>query len=94
MNWVSGAALVAAVSSAGGLGTLGPNAGSKDKTVDVDLTGERMRKQIRKVKRLTSAPFAVNIVAGFGEGLVYSQKIVDVVIRRGGAGGHCFGGSP
>jgi len=82
MNWVSGAALVAAVSNAGGLGTLGPNAGSKDKTLDVDLTGERTRKQIREVKRLTSAPFAVNIVAGFGETLVYSQKMVEVVIEE------------
>jgi enoyl-[acyl-carrier protein] reductase II len=34
MNWVSGAELVAAVSNAGGLGTLGPNAGSKDITPD------------------------------------------------------------
>ena len=33
MNWVSGADLVAAVSNAGGLGTLGPNAGSTDITV-------------------------------------------------------------
>ncbi|CAB1059351.1 Enoyl-[acyl-carrier-protein] reductase [FMN] (EC [Olavius sp. associated proteobacterium Delta 1] len=32
MNWVSGADLVAAVSNAGALGTLGPNAGSKDIT--------------------------------------------------------------
>ena len=43
MNWVSGAQLVAAVSNAGGLGTLGPNAGSKDITADVEETGERFR---------------------------------------------------
>ena len=66
MNWVSGADLVAAVSNAGGLGTLGPNAGSEDITLDVELTGERMRTQIRKVKSLSDAPFAVNVVAGFG----------------------------
>ena len=82
MNWVSGADLVAAVSNAGGLGTLGPNAGSTDITVDVELTGERIRTQIRKIKNLTSAPFAVNIVAGFGEALVYSRKVVDVVIEE------------
>ena len=82
MNWVSGADLVAAVSNAGGLGTLGPNAGSKDKTVDVELTGERIRDQIRKIKQMTSAPFGVNIVAGFGELLVYSQKVVEVVIEE------------
>jgi enoyl-[acyl-carrier protein] reductase II len=82
MNWVSGADLVAAVSNAGGLGTLGPNAGSKDITLDVELTGERMRDQIKKIKSLTNAPFAVNIVAGFGEALVYSKKVVDVVIEE------------
>ena len=41
MNWVSGAELVAAVSNAGGLGTLGPNAGSKDINADVEETGWR-----------------------------------------------------
>ncbi len=82
MNWVSGADLVAAVSNAGGLGTLGPNSGSEDLTLDVDLTGERMRTQIKKVKSLTNAPFAVNVVAGFGEALTFSKKVVDVVIEE------------
>jgi len=82
MNWVSGAELVAAVSNAGGLGTLGPNSGAKDKTPDVELTGERMRKQIKTVRRLSSAPFAVNIVAGVGEALEYSKKMVEVVIEE------------
>ena len=61
MNWVTGAELVAAVSSAGGLGTLGPNAGAKTITTDVTETGERLRRQIREVKNLTKEPFAVNI---------------------------------
>lgn len=82
MNWVSGANLVAAVSNAGGMGTLGPNAGSEDITLDVDLTGERMRAQIKKIKKLTRAPFAVNIVAGFGEALTFSKKVVEVVIEE------------
>ena len=82
MNWVSGADLVAAVSEAGGLGTLGPNSGAKKITPDVELTGERMREQIRKVRGLTRAPFAVNIVAGFGEDLKYSKKVVEVVIEE------------
>ena len=82
MNWVSGADLVAAVSNAGGLGTLGPNAGSEDITLDVELTGERMRAQIKKIKEHTQAPFAVNIVAGFGEDLTFSKKVVDVVIEE------------
>ena len=82
MNWVSGADLVAAVSNAGGLGTLGPNAGAENITSDVALTGERMRAQIKKVRRLSQAPFAVNIVVGVGEDMKYSKKIVDVVIEE------------
>jgi enoyl-[acyl-carrier protein] reductase II len=82
MNWVSGADLVAAVSNAGGLGTLGPNAGSKNITADVAETGERFRTQIRKIKRLTKAPFAVNITVGFGEERRYSQKTVAVAIEE------------
>ena len=48
MNWVSGADLVAAVSNAGGLGTLGPNSGADSITLDVELTGERMRDSASK----------------------------------------------
>ena len=82
MNWVSGADLVAAVSNAGGLGTLGPNSGADNITSDVELTGERMRDQIKKVRRLSNAPFGVNVVVGVGEELKYSEKIVDVLIEE------------
>jgi enoyl-[acyl-carrier protein] reductase II len=82
MNWVSGADLAAAVSNAGGLGTLGPNAGADAITEDVELTGERLREQIRKVRRLTRNPFAVNIPIGVGEAMKYSQKCVAVVIEE------------
>jgi len=82
MNWVSGADLAAAVSKAGGLGTLGPNAGAKTITPDPGLTGERMREQIRKVKSLTNKPFAVNINIGVGDARKFSQKIVEVAIEE------------
>jgi len=79
MNWVSGAELAAAVSKAGGLGTLGPNAGADRIAADVELTGERLREEIRKVRRLTSKPFAVNIPIALGEGMKYSKKCLEVV---------------
>ncbi|MFP4226347.1 MAG: NAD(P)H-dependent flavin oxidoreductase [Desulfobacterales bacterium] len=82
MNWVSGAELVAAVSGAGGLGTLGPNSGASEVTYDVDLTAERMREQIRKVRSMTDAPFGVNVVIGVGESVKYSEKIVEVIIEE------------
>ncbi|MFP4650520.1 MAG: nitronate monooxygenase [Desulfobacterales bacterium] len=49
MNWVSGAALTAAVSEAGGMGTLGPNSGADKIEPDPAKTAETMRQQIRKV---------------------------------------------
>jgi enoyl-[acyl-carrier protein] reductase II len=82
MNWVSGAELAAAVSEAGGLGTLGPNAGAEEISDDVQVTGERLREQIRKVRRLTDNPFAVNVPISLGEGMKYSKKCVEVVIEE------------
>jgi enoyl-[acyl-carrier protein] reductase II len=82
MNWVSGADLVAAVSNAGGLGTLGPNCGADEITSDVELTGERLRDQIKKVRCLSRAPFAVPVVVGVGEEMTYSKKIVNVIIEE------------
>ena len=82
MNWVSGAALTAAVSEAGGMGTIGPNAGADKINPDVEATGELVRKQIRKVRELTNKPFAVNVVVGFGEDTKYSKKIVDVLVEE------------
>jgi enoyl-[acyl-carrier protein] reductase II len=82
MNWVSGAALTAAVSAAGGLGTLGPNAGADTINPDVEATGELMRRQIHKVRSLTERPFAVNVTVGFGEDMKYSKKIVDVLLEE------------
>jgi enoyl-[acyl-carrier protein] reductase II len=82
MNWVSGADLVAAVSNAGGLGTLGPNTGADSISSDVELTGERMRNEIKRVRALTQYPFAVNVVVGVGEATRFSKKIVEVLISE------------
>jgi enoyl-[acyl-carrier protein] reductase II len=82
MNWVSGAALTAAVSAAGGMGTLGPNAGAVEINPDVEATGELARQQIHKVRSLTDKPFAVNVTVGFGEDMKYSKKIVNVLVEE------------
>lgn len=63
MDWITGAELAAAVSNAGGLGVIGPNAGARTVTHSVEETGERLRRQIRKAKALTPKPFGVNLVA-------------------------------
>jgi enoyl-[acyl-carrier protein] reductase II len=56
MTWIANAELAAAVSNAGGLGLISPNAG-------MALDGnpvENLRSQIKKAKRLTNKPFGVN----------------------------------
>jgi enoyl-[acyl-carrier protein] reductase II len=94
MNWVSGSDLIAAVSKAGGIGTIGPNAGATTITADVELTGERLRAEIRKVKSITDKPFAVNINIGVGDARTYSKKCVDVVLEEGIAAAVLSVGSP
>ena len=64
LSWLTDARLVAAVSNAGGLGVLGPNAGLTAETAVTtpNATAEKMREEIRKVKALTDKPFAVNLI--------------------------------
>lgn len=79
MVWITGADLAAAVSNAGGLGTIGINAGAKEMTTDVELTGERLRDQIRKTRGLTNKPFAVNII---GIPNPFTDRCIDVAIEE------------
>lgn len=64
LSWLTDARLVAAVSNAGGLGVLGPNAGLTAETAvsTPEETAEKMREEIRKTKKLTEKPFAVNLI--------------------------------
>ncbi|MDO8491780.1 MAG: nitronate monooxygenase [Dehalococcoidia bacterium] len=73
MAYITWSEMVAAVSNAGGLGTLGPNAGSREPAPDVAEVGRRLRDQIRKVKALTNKPFAVNFVIYEGVSAVYAD---------------------
>ena len=76
--------MVAAVSNAGGLGTLGPNAGETTRIRDVAATAEGVRQQIRVVKELTDKPFALNIPVGFTKDeRRYSKGLVDVALEEG-----------
>ncbi len=84
MAWITDARLASAVSEAGGLGTIGPNAGCTTVTRDVFETGERLREQIRECRRLTARPFAVNFVVGVvGWDRQYSDRCVEVGIEEG-----------
>ncbi|MEB3238024.1 MAG: nitronate monooxygenase [Candidatus Sericytochromatia bacterium] len=69
MIWVSGARLAAAVSEAGGLGTLG--AGSMRPEVFLD--------QVRKLRAATTRPWAVNLPVFYR----HVEEIVPLALREG-----------
>ncbi len=64
LSWLTDARLVAAVSNAGGLGVLGPNAGLSAQTAvsTPEETAAKMREEIRKTRALTNKPFAINLI--------------------------------
>jgi enoyl-[acyl-carrier protein] reductase II len=86
MVWVTWAELAAAVSNAGGLGVIGPNAGERTVTSDVIETGERLRREIQKVRSLTNRPFAVNILLPLPAypkiGRTFSDQTLKVAIEE------------
>ncbi len=64
MYFLTDATFVAAVSDAGGLGIIGPNAGQDTLPESRFDALERMREQIRKTKRLTDKPFGATLING------------------------------
>ncbi len=74
MTWVSNAELAAAVSDAGGLGVIVPNAGL---TPDGDLI-ENFYTQLRKVRVLTSKPYGVSLSLK----LPQISSLIDVAIEQ------------
>lgn len=84
MAWITSPELVAAVSNAGGLGILGPNAGSDEVKITIEETKEDMRLAIRKTKELTDKPFAVNYLYIPWDTSGFSQSMIDVAREEGG----------
>ncbi|UCZ75900.1 nitronate monooxygenase [Dickeya zeae] len=64
LYFLTNAELVAAVSNAGGLGTLGPHAGQESLPGSRYVALDRMREEIRKVKKMTNNPFAATVING------------------------------
>lgn len=83
MNWATDARLVSAVSNAGGLGVLGPNAGDEPISTDPQRVGERLRRQIQAIRSMTTRPFAVNVPIGRHGNRVYSDRSIEVLIEEG-----------
>ncbi|WGE43295.1 NAD(P)H-dependent flavin oxidoreductase [Actinobacillus equuli] len=78
MSWLTDARLVAAVSNAGGLGVLGPNAGLHQAESTPEGAAEKLREEIRKTKALTDKPFGVNVIID-GELSVWTPPQVEVI---------------
>ena len=72
MGGVSYAEVCAAVSEAGGFGTLGM----------AGLGPEETREQMRRVRKLTKKPFGVDLLAAVPESL---EKTADIIIEEGAA---------
>src|SRR3972149_12249691 len=71
MGGVAMAELVAAVSTAGGLGVLGA----------AMLTPDALREEVRKVKDLTDKPFAVDLL--LAQGWPGQEEMIEVMIEEG-----------
>ncbi len=81
MTWVSEAVLAAAVSEAGGLGTIATG----------NMPGELLRDEVRKLRTLTDKPFAVNLIMlspNFRDCLevVKQERVPVITLGAGNAG--------
>ena len=82
MAWVADWHIAAAVSEAGGLGVLGPHAGQNSLPKDDVERAERMRKEIQKVKELTSKPFDINIFHSEQNPDIQLQLMLKVYMKK------------
>lgn len=80
MNWLTDAKFVAAVSNAGGLGILGPNAGQNTPTRSLDEIIERMHEEVKKTKKLTNRPFGMVVMVTSGTESV--QSLINIAIEE------------
>ncbi len=86
MTWVSEAVLAAAVSEAGGLGTIATG----------NMPGDLLRDEIRKIKTLTKKPFAVNLILlspNFKDcvRVVIEEKVPVITLGAGNSGPYIRG---
>lgn len=79
MTWLTSAELAAAVANAGGMGSLGPNAGQTEPTADPVVSAENLRAEIRKTRSLTNGSFGINYI---NDGSEFSRKFLDVMTEE------------
>lgn len=94
MSRISGAALVAAVSEAGGIGVLAVNAGM---TPGESLSAaERLEREMKRVRALTDKPFGVNLIlpesSADREGAAHAESVIDAAAACGASAFFAIGG--
>ncbi|MCM1129558.1 MAG: nitronate monooxygenase [Alistipes senegalensis] len=83
MAWLTNAELVASVGNAGGLGVLGPNAGQYTPARHPGESAERMRREIKKIREISSCPFAINYllpIPGIDATVRYMKPLLEVCL--------------
>ena len=82
MNYIAGHAL-AAVSAAGGMGVLGPNAG-KVQGEEISMR-ERTLREFSRIREVTDKPVGINVVVPDGDNkaaLMYARNTVEAERRQ------------
>lgn len=93
MNWINNAEMVAAVSNAGALGVLGPNAGPKEIDGRKVPTEERISIELSRVRQLTSAPVGINIFSAHDDATrAYAMKTI-AASKANGVNIYCLVGT-
>ncbi len=82
MGWVTGPALAAAVSNAGGLGIVGINAGLKTPVEDPDQAKEAHRQQLCTARQLTSRPFGMGLNAGPKAYITFADRYAELAVEE------------
>ena len=98
MNYIAGHALAAAVSAAGGMGVLGPNAG-KVQGEEISMR-ERTLREFARIREVTDKPVGINVVVPDGENKAVFIDIVtsaaeeaeEAAAEGGATAAFCVGG--
>lgn len=83
MLWLTSPELVAAVSNAGGLGTLGVGAGSTEPEASREATNEAFRAAVRRTKELTDKPFGVNLMTAASDPKGHNADTIAIMKEEG-----------
>ncbi len=83
MAWITSSDLVAAVSSAGGLGVLGTSADFTEIVKGIPENVEEMHKTIRRTRTLTDKPFGINVFPAAADPYGFSKAMIALAKEEG-----------